>query len=47
MLNIMFMGKLAPYFAPVASWHGYYITNKDYYIKSDDQNVYKSTDNDF
>ena len=45
MLNIMLMRKRASHFAP--SWHGYYITNKDCYTKSDDQNVYKSTDNDF
>ena len=32
-----------PHFAP--SWHDYYITNEDCYIKNDDQNVYKSTDN--
>ena len=39
------MRKLVPHFAP--SWHGYYITNKDCNIKSDDQNVFKSTNNDF
>ena len=39
------MRKLAPHFA--SSWHDYYITNKDCYIRSDDQNVYKLTDNDF
>ena len=41
----MLMRKFTPHFAPI--WHDYYITNKDFYIKSDDQNVYKSTDNDF
>ena len=43
----MLMRKLAPHdhFAP--SLHDYYIANKDGDIESDDQNVYKSTDNDF
>ena len=45
MLNIILMRKLEPAFAP--SWHGYYITNIDCYITTDDQNVYKSTDNNF
>ena len=40
-----YYAKLAPDFAP--SWHGYYITNKDCYIKKDEHNVYKLTDNDF
>ena len=41
----MLMRILTPHFAP--SWHDYYITNKDSYIKIDDQNIYKSTDNYF
>ena len=45
MLNIMLMRKLTPHFTP--SWHDYYIINEVSYIKGDDQNVYKSTDNDF
>ena len=39
----MLMRKLVPHFAP--SWDDNCITNILY--KSDDQNVYKSTDNDF
>ena len=41
----MLMRKLAPHFA--LSWYDYYITNKDGDIENDDQNIYKSTDNDF
>ena len=47
MLNIMLMRKLALHFVP--SWHDYYISQLKIVIqlKSDDQNVYKSIDNDF
>ena len=36
--------KFVPHSAP--RWHDYYITNEDCNIKSD-ENVYKSTNNDF
>ena len=45
MLRVMLMRKLVPHFA--SNCHDYYITNKDCYRKSDDQNIYKLTDNDY
>ena len=44
MLRVMLMRKLVSHFA--SNCHDYYITNEDCYRKSDDQNIFKLTDND-